>query len=110
MSMKFSGTFEDLKKCVSLTRHGGDWRDANNKRQRQFWTDEGVILNWYQSTGTVHFQNQERDPKMKFVRKFIRVAESKDRLASRNAGESTDLEQQNVLLRDLVEKLAFKLA
>jgi hypothetical protein len=110
MSMKFGGAFQDLKKCISLTRHGGDWRDTNNGKQKQFRTDKGVILNWYQSTGTVHFQNQERDPKMKFVRKFIAAAESENRLASRDTGKSTNLKQQNAALRDLVEKLESKLA
>jgi hypothetical protein len=110
MSLKFNGTFHDLKACVCLTGQDGNWRNVNNKRQKQFRTDKGVILNWYQSTGTVHFQNQERDPKMKFVRKFIAAAESENRLASRDTGKSTNLKQQNAALRDLVEKLESKLA
>ena len=50
MSLKYNGTFDDLKACVSLTGQDGIWRNVKNKRQKQFRTHKGVILNWYQLT------------------------------------------------------------
>lgn len=57
MNLKFSGTFAELKE--KLTTVGGEWDDTqlNKKVLRK---DSGV-LNWFESTGTIHFQGKDPD-------------------------------------------------
>jgi cytidine deaminase len=54
MSIKFTGTFEELKN--RLSNLGGDWNeDQPNKRVLRL---NGGVLNWFISTGTLHFQGR----------------------------------------------------
>ena len=52
--MKFSGTYAQLQDEVKLTGIYGEWRDLGNRKQ--YRSDSGAILNWWQSTGTIRVQ------------------------------------------------------
>ena len=54
IKMTFSGTYEELQDDVKLTGIYGEWRDFGN--HKQFRSDTGAILNWWQSTGAITFQ------------------------------------------------------
>ena len=59
--MKYTGTIEELMaavECVGSTIQ--EHKDMGN--QQQIKTSEGAILNWYKSTGTLHFQGKA-DPR-----------------------------------------------
>ena len=72
MKLKFIGDDKKLEKCVSRTAIDGQWRELEN-RQKQYLTDDGAVLNWSKSTGTVWFQGKELAiPKLK--RAFVKVA------------------------------------
>ena len=56
VKMKFPGTYAELQDEVRLTGILGEWRDLENCKQ--FRADNGAILNWWQSTGTITFQGR----------------------------------------------------
>jgi hypothetical protein len=58
MKLKFLGDYAQLQKCVARTGVIGEWREIPNN-QIQYRTDDGAILNWWESTGTVIFQGGE---------------------------------------------------
>jgi hypothetical protein len=58
MTIMFLGDLKKLKKCVSKTGISGQWRKIEN-HQVQFRTDDGAILNWWESTGTITFQGRK---------------------------------------------------
>lgn len=54
MSLKFTGTFDELK--AKLSPLGGDWNeDQPNKKVLRL---DGGVLNWFSSTGTLQFQGR----------------------------------------------------
>ena len=62
MTLRFTGTFEELKNKLSTL--GGDWNeDYSNKRVLRL---NGGVLNWFSSTGTLHFQG--RNPGLEQLR------------------------------------------
>jgi hypothetical protein len=56
MKKKFQRTYAELKHRVSGTGIRGHWRDRGN--HKQFRTENGAILNWWETTGTINFQGQ----------------------------------------------------
>ena len=52
MSLKFTGTFEDLKERLSSLE--GEWNE--DQPSKKVLRLKGGILNWFNSTGTLHFQ------------------------------------------------------
>lgn len=54
MGKKFKGSFEALKIVVDATGASGEWRDQDN--HHQFRANDGAILNWWESSGTIQFQ------------------------------------------------------
>jgi hypothetical protein len=58
MTIMFLGDLKKLKKCVALTSVDGRWRKIDH-HQVQFCTDDGAILNWWESTGTITFQGRK---------------------------------------------------
>lgn len=54
--MKFRGSYQDLQDKILLTGLYGEWRDIGN--QKQFRTDEGAVVNWWQTTGTITVQGK----------------------------------------------------
>ena len=55
MALRYTGEFEELKDNLSNLAGQGEWRDLN-ENQKQFRHNDGGILNWYPSTGTINFQ------------------------------------------------------
>lgn len=53
--MKFNGTFEELKSKTSNI--SGRWVDLN-ANQKQFKTEDGGVINWWPSTGTLQIQGK----------------------------------------------------
>ena len=72
LKLKFPRDFKKLKKCVSRAGVSGKWRELEN-RQMQYRADDGAVLNWRESSGTITFQGQERAIP-KFKRAFVKVA------------------------------------
>jgi hypothetical protein len=91
MKLRFVGNFKQLEKCVLRTDIPGEWREHEN-RQKQYRTNDGAMLSWWESTETLLFEGQK--PAIpKFKRAFVKVAAKKGLLeGERDAdGEVTDL-------------------
>ena len=56
--MKFTGIYEELKNALSSIDSQGLWVDLNDN-QKQFRHNNGGIINWYPSTGTINFQGKD---------------------------------------------------
>lgn len=54
---KFSGNFAGFKKIIDTLGFSGKWKDILNGKQ--YRTDTGAIVNWYESTGTLIFQGNK---------------------------------------------------
>lgn len=53
----FKGSLQDLKTIVEATGSSGEW--VPNGKSEQFRCDDGAVLNWYPSTGTVQYQGDK---------------------------------------------------
>jgi hypothetical protein len=87
MKLKFIGDYERLKKCVSRTGVAGHWRKIDN--QIQYRADDGAVLNWWKSTGTVTFQG----PKLataKLEEQFVQRALKKGLVKDQRADGGLD--------------------
>lgn len=51
---KYHGEFADLQGLVSKLNYSGQWADENGKKI--FRSNNGAVLNWWPSTGTIQFQ------------------------------------------------------
>lgn len=100
MNLKFRGNYISLKNCVARTKVDGDWRHLDN-HQKQYSTDDGAVLNWWATTGTISFQG--RDKNKDFENAFINEASAKNRLKVKlnNPGLAQQKEQPS--LRTLVK-------
>jgi hypothetical protein len=103
MTLKFLGNYAKLKKCASRTGVTGQWRELKNGH-KQFRTKGGAILNWWESSRTIHFQG--RDPALKFERMFI--ASVKGRVELKRSEHPQDLQEENAALRKLLENTLVK--
>ena len=54
MANKFRGSYQDLRDRVLLSGAYGMWKDKGN--HKQFRTERGAVLNWWESTKTIYFQ------------------------------------------------------
>jgi hypothetical protein len=91
MKLRFKGNYKELKKCVSQTSLSGKWREHEN-RQKQYRTDDGAMLSWWESTKTLLFEGQKPAiPRLK--RAFLRAASKMGLLEGERppADEITDL-------------------
>jgi hypothetical protein len=52
------GDFDTLKKPVELIGFPGRWAETEN--HCQFRAGSGAVLNYWKTTGTIHFQGSER--------------------------------------------------
>ena len=67
MADKFRGSYQELQDRVLLSGADGMWIDKDN--HKQFKTEEGAFLNWWETTKTILFQgrkNLAEDLKLKF--------------------------------------------
>ena len=60
MPTKLKGTVEQLKSVVEMTGASGEWQDKGNGHW-QFRANDGAILNWWQSSGTLSFQGPQQE-------------------------------------------------
>ena len=79
MKLKFLGGYDKLKKCVSRTAIDGGWRDLKFG-QKQYRTNDGGYLNWWEGTGTITFQGSNLVAKEEFTQAFISIASEERRL------------------------------
>jgi hypothetical protein len=79
MSLKFQGNYRKLKKTVVRTGLGGFWRELKYG-QKQYRTDDGGVLNWWETTGTITFQGRDTTARDELKRVFIVIASRKKRL------------------------------
>jgi hypothetical protein len=54
MKKRVLGTYAELKDKILLTGVYGEWRDLGNLKQ--YRTETGAILNWWESSKTIIFQ------------------------------------------------------
>jgi hypothetical protein len=78
MSLKFRGNYSKLKKSVLRTGFDGEWRDLKN-HHKQYRTDDGGILNWWKTSGTITFQGHGSAANQ-LEEAFIAVASAKGRI------------------------------
>jgi len=84
MSLKFRGNYHRLKKAVTRTGLGGTWRELKYG-QRQYRADDGGILNWWETTGTISFQGEKTAAKEELATAF--TASAKKRLVGVYRGQ-----------------------
>ncbi len=85
MKLKFSGDYARLQKYVSKTGLAGKWRDLKYG-QKQYRTDRGGVLNWWQTTGALTFQGLKVVAREELAAAFIEIASAKGRLVGEYRG------------------------
>lgn len=70
MANKFTGTYEELQNKVQITGFKGIWKELPNG-QKQFKTETGICLNWWESSKTIMIQGSEGANKQKFEEAFF---------------------------------------
>jgi hypothetical protein len=111
MSLKFRGDYSKLKKCVLRTGFDGKWRNLENNH-KQYRTDDGGILNWWEATGTITFQGHGSAAKQ-LEQAFIAIASAKGRIETKNsrppAGRGDENQTLKILLANtLIENAKLK--
>lgn len=72
MTNRFNGTYQELKHKVVLTSISGEWKELSNG-QKQYKTETGVCLNWWETTKTLSIQGVNGVNKDKFEVAFYKV-------------------------------------
>ena len=72
MPNKFNGTYEELKEKVRLTGISGVWKEIPSS-QKQYRTETGIFLNWWETSKTISIQGPEGANKDKFEEAFYKV-------------------------------------
>ena len=72
-----------MQKYVSRTGLAGKWRDLKYG-QKQYRTDKGGVLNWWETSGTITFQGLKTAAKEELEQAFI--ASAKKRLMGECGG------------------------
>ena len=54
---KFRGEFDDLKDIITKAGYNGEWGESDGKIV--FRSDDGAVLNWWSSTGTLQIQGRK---------------------------------------------------
>ena len=57
MATRFSGTIEELKDKLASLNASGSWTEVN-ANQHQFRHNDGGVMNWFPSTGSISFQGK----------------------------------------------------
>jgi hypothetical protein len=100
MSPKFRGDYSKLKNCVLLTGFDGEWHDLKN-HHKQYRTDDGGILNWWETSGTITFQGHESAAKQ-LAEAFIAVASAKGWIENKDSSSPADRRDKNETLKILL--------
>lgn len=81
--MKLNFSYAKVQKYVSRTGLAGEWRDLKYG-QKQYRTDKGGVLNWWETTGTITFQGLNTAAKEELEQALI--ASAKKRLMGEYGG------------------------
>jgi hypothetical protein len=79
MKLKFQGNYQRLRKLVARTGLGGAWRELKYG-QKQYRTDDGGNLVWWETTGTVIFQGHDTAAREELKQAFIGIASTEKSL------------------------------
>jgi hypothetical protein len=85
MALKFLGTHFKLEDCVSSTGLDGKWRILK-RGHRQYRTDDGGCLNWWETTGIITFHGSNLAARAELTQAFIDVASARRRLLGEFCG------------------------
>ena len=85
MKLEFRGSYDKLRECVLRTRLEGVWRNLKYG-QKQYRTNDGGYLNWWEGTGTITFQGHNLAAREELTEAFIAVASAKRRLLGEYRG------------------------
>jgi hypothetical protein len=100
MSSKFRGDYSELKECVLQTGFDGEWRDLKN-HHKQYRTDDGGILNWWDTSGTITFQGNGSAAKQ-LEEAFIAVASAKGWIENKDSRSPADRPDEHETLKILL--------
>jgi hypothetical protein len=104
MSLKFRGDYAKLKKCVARSGLDGSWKKLPNGT-RQYFTDDGGVLNWHPTKGSVWFQGED-DAAEELERKF--KAAAKERVGSGSLKSQKFVEEDIDTIKKLLATAIFK--
>ena len=113
---KFRGTYQELQDKVLLTGINGEWRELNNG-QKQYKTEDGATLNWWESSKTIQFQGAD-DVKAELenafnngesaansnapaIKKPVKPIDARTKIFVVHGHDQTSLEQLELVLRRL---------
>jgi len=83
MANKFTGTYQELQNKVALTGFCGQWKELPNG-QKQFKTETGICLNWWETKKTIMIQGPDGENKQRFEDAFYKVLNNIDVLPMQN--------------------------
>jgi hypothetical protein len=110
MKVKFPGTYEELQDRVLLTGVFGKWSDLGN--QKQYRTDDGAVLNWWESSKTITFQGATPAAR-KLEAMFFGTSSAGQATLSAVASEAGHLrvlQEENAMLKKLLGEAMIKIA
>jgi len=85
MALAFPGNYNKLKNTVEQTSLPGKWRELKCG-QKQFRTDDGGVLNWWETTKTITFQGRNLTAREELTHAFITAASAQKRLLGEYRG------------------------
>ena len=96
---KFKGDFSELKAIVDGLNCSGEWAEDDNKKA--FRSEDGAVMNWWSSTGTLQFQGpQEAKEKLEGSIAQALLEDSPEQVASNHRAKerpTADLPSENRL-------------
>lgn len=102
--MKFTGTYETLKDTLASLIKLGSWIDLNDN-QKQFRHNNGGIMNWYPSTGTINFQGKEASSLKEEIEKLLNAISGIDGSTPIPACQESQIPIEN-LAKPSIEQLS----
>ncbi|WP_256357359.1 cytidine deaminase [Pseudomonas sp. PDM26] len=105
--MRFDGSIDELKKKLEPISSTGEWREIN-KNQYQFKTKSKGSLNWYLSTGGIHFQGKAHSAqKLKMLVEPLLNTETRANLLAEDISKSTQNIVEDLSTEDFSENTYF---
>ncbi|MGF7115774.1 deoxycytidylate deaminase [Pseudomonas laurylsulfatiphila] len=105
--MRFDGNIDELKKKLEPISSTGEWREIN-KNQYQFKTKSKGSLNWYPSTGGIHFQGKVHSAqKLKTLVEPLLNTEARENSSTKETSRSTQNIVNDLSTEDTSESTYF---
>jgi hypothetical protein len=108
MSLKFRGNYTILRKYVLRVDSRGRWRDLEYGG-KQYRTDRGAVLNWWEKSGKILFQGHG-SAALEFEQGFKAIASTKRRLVGESPESLEGLRKENETLRQLIANVLLESA